>query len=180
MFENYLQYHHIPCGAIIGRIMSKEHLTQRELANRAGIPYQRINDFIANRRKISPEVSLKLEKALNIDNQCFFYQIQTNHEIFTTITQHSELSHPDLSLFRKALFWDTDIEKLNWTKNSNWIIQRVFEYGNANEIKETIKFYGKEFIISELSSIRNSWNTKNRIYNLKNTRYNYNNTNNDR
>ena len=147
--------------------MSKEHLTQRELANRAGIPYQRINDFIANRRKISPEVSLKLEKALNIDNQCFFYKIQTNHEIFTAIAQQSELSHPNLSQFRKALFWDTDIEKLNWQKNSNWIIQRVFEYGNASEIKETIKFYGKDLIIKELQSIHDTWNAENRIYNLK-------------
>ena len=167
MFENYLQYHHIPCGAVIGRIMSKEHLTQRELANRAGIPYQRINDFIANRRKISPEVSLKLERALNIDNQCFFYKIQTNHEIFTAITQHSELSHPDLSILRKALFWDTDIDKLNWQKNSKWIIQRVFEYGNYSEITETIRFYGKDLIIKELQSIHDTWNAENRIYNLK-------------
>ena len=147
--------------------MSKEHLTQRELANRAGIPYQRINDVIANRRKISPEVSLNLEKALNIDHHCFFYQIQTNYEIFTAIAQQSELSHPNLSLFRKALFWDTDIEKLNWQKNSKWIIQRVFEYGNYSEITETIRFYGKDLIIKELQSIHDTWNAENRIYNLK-------------
>lgn len=167
MFENYLQYHHIPCGAVIGRIMSKEHLTQRELANRAGIPYQRINDFIANRRKISPEVSLKLEKALNIDNKCFFYQIQTNHEIFTAIMQLSEKHHPNLSKFRKALFWDTDFNNIDWNKNSKWVIKRVFEYGNDKEIKETIKFYGRDSVTNTLLLIHDSWNAKNRYDNLK-------------
>lgn len=167
MFENYLQYHHIPCGAIISRIMSKERLTQRELAHRAGIPYQRINDFIANRRRISPEISLKLEKALNIDKQCFFYQIQTNYDIFTAIAHQSEKPHPNLSKFRKALFWDAYFDKIDWEKNSKWVIKRVFEYGNEKEIKETIKFYGRASIINTLSLIHDSWNAKNRHDNLK-------------
>lgn len=37
MYEDYLNYHHIPCGAVIDRIRTKEHLTQRELAERSGI-----------------------------------------------------------------------------------------------------------------------------------------------
>ena len=69
MYEQYLGYHHIPCGAVIDRIRAKEHLTQRELAERSGIYYQRINDFIAGRRRISPEQSLQLEKAFGIDTE---------------------------------------------------------------------------------------------------------------
>ena len=37
MYEDYLNYHHIPCGAVIDRIRTKEHLTQRELAERSSI-----------------------------------------------------------------------------------------------------------------------------------------------
>ena len=107
MYENYLTYHHIPCGAVLDRIRTKKHLTQRELASRSEIPYQRINDFIANRRRISPENSLKLEKALGVDYQCFFYQIQTNYEIFVATSHLSEQSQPDKSKYRKTLFWDT-------------------------------------------------------------------------
>ena len=114
MYENYLTYHHIPCGAVLDRIRAKEHLTQRELASRSEIPYQRINDFIANRRRISPENSLKLEKALGVDYQCFFYQLQTNHEIFLATSHLSEQATPDKSKYRKALFWDTDFETLDW------------------------------------------------------------------
>ena len=167
MYENYLTYHHIPCGAVLDRIRAKEHLTQRELASRSAIPYQRINDFIANRRRVSPENSLKLEKALGIDYQCFFYQIQTNYEIFVATSRMSEQSSPDKSKYRKALFWDTVFETLDWQRNAAWIIQRVFEYGNESEIKESMRYYGKRKIIQVLDSIKNTWNSENRNINIK-------------
>ena len=167
MYEQYLTYHHIPCGAVLDRIRTKEHLTQRELASRSEIPYQRINDFIANRRRISPENSLKLEKALGVDYQCFFYQIQTNYEIFLATSHISEQPQPDKSRFRKALFWDTDFETLDWQRNAEWIIQRVFEYGNENEIKEAIRYYGKRKITKVLGDIKDSWNSENRNNNIQ-------------
>lgn len=166
MYENYLKYHHIPCGAVLDRIREKEHLTQRELASRSGIPYQRINDFITSRRRITPEFSLKLERTLGIDYQCFFYQIQTNHEIYVATSQLIEQAEPDKSKFRKALFWDTDFETLDWQHNSEWIIQRVFEYGNESEIKETIHYYGKRKITKVLESIKDVWNRESREINI--------------
>ena len=167
MYENYLTYHHIPCGAVLDRIRTKKHLTQRELASRSEITYQRINDFIANRRRISPENSLKLERALGVDYQCFFYQIQTNYEIFVATNHLSEQSQPDKSKYRKALFWDTDFDTLVWQRNSESIIQRVFEYGNQGEIEETIRFYGKDKVANVLLGIQNTWNSENRENNLK-------------
>lgn len=167
MYEQYLTYHHIPCGAILDRIMTKEHFTQRELASRSEIPYQRINDFIANRRRISPENSLRLEKVLGIDYQCFFYQIQTNHEIYLATKRLSEQQQPDKSKYRRTLFWDTNFDTLDWQRNSDWIIQRVFEYGNENEIQETIRYYGEDKIVNVLQVIKDSWNSQNRNDNVK-------------
>ena len=167
MYEQYLKYHHIPCGAVIDRIRAKEHLTQRELAERSGIYYQRINDFIAGRRRISPTQSLQLEKALGIATQCFFYQVQTNHDVFSVTKNLAEKSCPDISKYRSALFWDTVYENLDWQHNSAWIIQRVFEYGNEEEIMETIRYYGKERIVEELSKIHNEWNEEYRKKNIK-------------
>ena len=167
MYDAYLKYNHIPFGAILDRIRTKEHLSQRELALRSGIPYQRINDFIANRRRISPENSLCLEKALNIDYQCFFYQVQTNYDIYMATKRISEQLIPDRSKYRKALFWDTDFESIDWQRNSEWIIQRVFDYGNEAEIKETIRFYGKKKVIGVHRSVKDTWNEKNRKMNIK-------------
>lgn len=53
---------------------------------------------------------------------------------------------PDLSLIREALFWDTDIKKINWQKHKNAVIKRVFERGNQTEKDEITKFYGAEQI----------------------------------
>lgn len=167
MYENYLTYHHIPCGAVLDRIRTKKHLTQRELASLSEIPYQRINDFIANRRRISPDNSLRLEKALGVDHQGFFYQIQTNYEIFLATNRLSEQLKPNTSKYRKALFWDTDFDTLDWQHNSEWIIQRVFEYGNKSEIEEAIRYYGKSKIANVLLGIHDTWNEENRKNNMK-------------
>jgi plasmid maintenance system antidote protein VapI len=167
MYGNYLKYHHIPCGAVIDRIRAREHLTQRELAERSGILCQRINDFITGRRKISPEQSLKLEDALGIERKGFFCQIQTNHEIYLAVKRMEERQCPDYSKYRKALFWDTDFNSIDWQRNAAWIIQRVFEYGNENEIKETVRFYGEKAIETVLLTLSDSWNAGNRKHNME-------------
>ncbi|ORL43544.1 DUF6922 domain-containing protein, partial [Zunongwangia atlantica] len=51
---------------------------------------------------------------------------------------------PQLSIFRKSLFWDTDFNKLNWKQQYKAIIKRIFERGNEKEKKELIRFYGKK------------------------------------
>jgi len=48
---------------------------------------------------------------------------------------------PDLSKFRPALFWDTDINTINWKKQKRSVIQRVNERGNAIEKEEIARFY---------------------------------------
>ena len=62
----------------------------------------------------------------------------------------SEHNHPDLSLFRSVVFWDTALRFIDWEKNKPSIIQRVFERGNDQEIQETIRFYGKETVSKHL------------------------------
>ena len=153
MYEQYLQHNHIPCGSILNRIMTKEGVSQSQLAERSGIVRQRICDYLANRRRITVEASLNLEKALQIDIAGFFYRIQANHDIYTCVKKQIEKNRPNLECYRKAVFWDTDMEKLDWDKNRQWIIRRIFEYGGEEEILETIRFYGKEHIQDVLSKI---------------------------
>ncbi|WP_205600650.1 MULTISPECIES: hypothetical protein [unclassified Flavobacterium] len=53
---------------------------------------------------------------------------------------------PNLSLLRKSLFWDTDINKIDWKKQYKAVIQRVFERGNEEEKLEIKRFYGDSVI----------------------------------
>ena len=50
--------------------------------------------------------------------------------------------HPDLTKLRRVLFWDTKMEMINWKKQKNAVIKRVFERGNEMEKKEISRFYG--------------------------------------
>ena len=60
--------------------------------------------------------------------------------------------HPDLKEFRKILFWDTDLEKIDWMTHKRYVLNRVFSRGNEQEILETIRFYGKNSIVPWLDT----------------------------
>ena len=48
------------------------------------------------------------------------------------------------------LFWDTDITKIDWQKQSAAVILRIFERGNDIEKEEIKRFYKSELIRSTL------------------------------
>ena len=53
---------------------------------------------------------------------------------------------PDLTKFRKTLFWDTTFDRIDFTAHGRYVINRVFERGTEEEIKEIIRFYGRDTI----------------------------------
>lgn len=167
MYEKYISIKTIPAGIILKRIADKEHINQKQLSKKTGIIPQRINDYIKGKRKLTPQVSLQLEQALGITTPGYFYIIQTQYEITQAKNKIELQKHPEIQKFRKALFWDTHIEKINWIANKNWVIQRVFEYGNESEIQEIITFYGKEIVKNEFTTIQSTWKKEIREQNYK-------------
>lgn len=63
-----------------------------------------------------------------------------------------EVNAPNLGLIRKALFWDTDINMIDWNKQYKAVIRRIFERENEIEKQELIRFYGEEKIKIALST----------------------------
>ena len=57
---------------------------------------------------------------------------------------------PDLTKFRKTLFWDTTFDRIDFTAHSRYVINRVFERGNEEEIQEVIRFYGRDAILDNI------------------------------
>jgi len=54
---------------------------------------------------------------------------------------------PDIS---SLAFWDVDFEKINFEKNSLFVMEKVLNYGLWNDIIELIKFYGEDRIRREI------------------------------
>ncbi|MFM2327529.1 MAG: hypothetical protein RIR31_1731 [Bacteroidota bacterium] len=46
----------------------------------------------------------------------------------------------------KRIFWDVDAEKLDFEKKASFIIERVFERGDVEDIRMCRRFYGDEKI----------------------------------
>jgi addiction module HigA family antidote len=108
---------------------------------------QTLGSITKGKRKMNTPLALKIENALGIDEGYFmtlqaFYEIQEEKKKLNN-------KHPDISKLRRILFWDTNIEKIDWEKQKAAVINRVFERGNDDEKKEITRFYGKN-IIKEL------------------------------
>lgn len=60
------------------------------------------------------------------------------------IKERESQTTPNLNILSKALFWDTNIQHIDWERQYRAVIQRVFERGNENDKSEIIRFYGTE------------------------------------
>lgn len=52
--------------------------------------------------------------------------------------------------FAPVLFWDTDVDKLDWKKAYKAVIARIVERGGQQEIDEIIRFYGYDKVFSAI------------------------------
>jgi len=49
-------------------------------------------------------------------------------------------------VIRKELFWDVDYKSLDEEENKQIIIERVLNYGNLEEFKSIVNYYGYDVI----------------------------------
>lgn len=132
-------YKGIAPGKIIAACLQDGNMTQRELADIIGEHYQTLNAIIRGKRMISIPLSLKLDDALHFEHG-FFAIIQTYY-LLRQEKQNKTKSetHPKI---RRVVFWDIDMSTLDWTLNKDFIINRVRERGNAEEINSVNEYYG--------------------------------------
>ena len=49
-------------------------------------------------------------------------------------------------VFEKRIFWDVDFAKLDYNAKANFVIERVFERGDVQDIRNCRRYYGDEKI----------------------------------
>ncbi len=141
------KYKGIHPGLILDRELTKRKLKKGPFARTLSEYPQILNDITKGRRGFTPALSLKVDKALGFEEGTMLL-LQTYYEIKREKEKYSADIHPDLSVLRNALFWDTDITKIDWHQQYRAVIERVFQRGNELERNEIINFYGPEKIRS--------------------------------
>ena len=57
-------------------------------------------------------------------------------------------------ILHKRIFWDTDFDKIDYDKSFRSVIERVYERGDVEDIREVRKYYGDNMIINVLTTAK--------------------------
>lgn len=142
-------------GDILKRELKIQGLKGSELASSIDEHKQTISAILNKRRDMNPRLSIKLSERFGVEED-YFMLLQASYDV-KTIKQSEIKNTPNIDNIRKAIFWDTTLDKIDWHKNKKAVIKRVLERGNTTEINEIISFYGKKTISDEIKSIKESY-----------------------
>lgn len=136
-------------GAFLQHELNKQKLKSGKFAESIGEHPQTLSAIIRGKRSVNTPLSLRIEKALNLEEGILMV-LQVYYDIAQEKQKVSKQRHPDLTKLRPILFWDTSLEKIDFYIHSQYVINRVFERGTDEEIKEIIQFYGAEIILQQI------------------------------
>lgn len=132
-------------GIILDRLIKERNLSKGRFALMIHEYPQTLGAITKGKRNMNTALALKIEQELNL-TEGFLMTLQVFYDIKQEKLKLSEKSHPDFTKLRKALFWDTDMRKIDWQQQKRAVIQRVFERGNSIEKDEITRFYGEAVI----------------------------------
>jgi antitoxin HigA-1 len=132
-------------GIILERKIKEKKLSKGRLALMVNEYPQTLGAITKGKRSMNTPLALKLEYELDLP-EGFLMILQVFYDIKQEKQKRSNTSHPDLTKLRRALFWDTDFDKIDWQQQKRAVIQRIFERGNSEEKEEITRFYGTSVI----------------------------------
>src|SRR5690606_29933783 len=53
-------------------------------------------------------------------------------------------------IFNKRIFWDVNFDKIDYDAKANFVIERVFERGDVDDIRQCRRYYGDEKVTNAL------------------------------
>ena len=133
-------------GLFLQRELGIRKLKSGQFAESIGEHPQTLSAIIRGRRSMNTPLSLRIEQALGLE-EGFLMTLQVYYDIAEEKRKLSQNHRPDLTKFRSSIFWDT----IDFTAHSRYVINRVFERGNEEEIQEVIRFYGRDAILDNIN-----------------------------
>mgnify|MGYP003294528581 CR=1 FL=1 len=138
-------------GLFLDRELRRRSIRSKDLASAIGEHPQTLSAIIRGKRGMNTPLSLRIERNLQLE-EGLLMSLQIFFEIEQEKRKLASLHRPDLTKFRPALFWDTTLDRIDWSANSRYAIQRIFERGTETEILEAIRFYGRDTIANTLQA----------------------------
>lgn len=159
MEQRIEKYKGIHPGRIIGRELQKRNISQRAFAASIGEHSQTLNAVITGRRNLTTEMAVKIEQLLGYD-EGFLLTLQVFHSIAEYKNRLAAASVNGVPNVRRALFWDTDFDAIDWGRYKESVIQRVLACGDEADKAEIARFYNMP--VSELGKYKpnNSYRIK--------------------
>jgi plasmid maintenance system antidote protein VapI len=139
-------------GIILERELKKRGISQRPFALSIGEHPQTLNTITKGKRSLNTALALKIEQQLDLEEGTLAL-LQTYFEIQEEKKKSKPVT-PNIDNIRKSVFWDTDISQIDWDKQKNAVIRRIFDRGNELEIAEIKQFYGAAIITEALKQIK--------------------------
>lgn len=128
---------------VVERELKKRHLGKSRFAISIQEYPQTFSAITSGKRGMNTRLALKIEKALGME-EGYLMVLQAYYDIKKVKQKEDSNRHPDFSKLRRVLFWDTDMNKIDWQGQKRAVIKRVFERGNEEERTEIMAFYGEE------------------------------------
>lgn len=127
---------------IIFKMLERKNMTQKQLAEKTGIQRQTLNAILKNRRDIPISLSVRLDEQLGFDTG-FFATIQAYYlaGIVCREALAKRLENRHKPSIRPVIFWDVDIDKLDWAAQKDFIMERVLSRGSKEEINSVRQYY---------------------------------------
>jgi hypothetical protein len=64
------------------------------------------------------------------------------------------MNAPIKPIFDKRIFWDINFEQLDYNSKATFVIERVFERGDVEDIRQCRRYYGDEKVTASLLSAK--------------------------
>lgn len=129
-------------GLYLENKIQEKHLKKGQLALSVNEYPQTLTTITKGKRDMNTSLALKLEKALDLEEGTLMI-LQVYYDIKME-KKKLETERPNFRKIRPVIFWDTTLRSIEWNRQYEAVIRRVFERGNDQEKKEITRFYGKE------------------------------------
>jgi antitoxin HigA-1 len=127
-------------GIFLAKELKKKNIAKGPFALSIGVYPQTLGEITLGKRNMNTLLAIKIEQALGLEEGTLMI-LQVFFNIKKEKKKNPKNISPDLTKLRKALFWDTKIENVDWIKHQKFVTDRVNERGTPEEKEEIQSFY---------------------------------------